>query len=300
MTSSTGIITTTFGERSVLESNTQREELARFLKSRREKVLPAEVGITASPRRRAPGLLREEVAQLAGISATWYTWMEQARPTNPSLPVLTRLGSALRLDPAERAHLINLARPDLAPASPAQPTQELPASLLSTLRGLSPHPVYVTDLYWNVVAWNEPATRLFGDFGAVAPEARNILDLLFLDAGWRMLFADWEEIAKGALAQYRAQTARLHDDPVCRARIARLMEASDAFAQWWPRQDVRGPATWRKAINHPAFGHMVFDYAALRTDIAGGEVQFIIYTPVEDDVSRASFARLTAYEALAA
>jgi hypothetical protein len=86
----------------------------------------------------------------------------------------------------------------------------------------------VTDIYWNVVAWNEPATRLFGDFEAIPPEARNILDLLFLNPDWRALFADWDDIAKAAIAQFRAQTARLHDDPACRARVARLTEAPNS------------------------------------------------------------------------
>ncbi|MGO4388155.1 helix-turn-helix transcriptional regulator [Microvirga sp. 2YAF29] len=265
----------------MLDSNTRREELADFLKSRREKVQPVDVGITPSPRRRALGLLREEVAQLAGISATWYTWMEQARPTNPSLAVLTRLGNALRLDSAERVHLINLARPDLALATLARSTQELPAPLLATLRGLSPYPVYVTDLYWNVMAWNEPATQLFGDFDALSPDTRNILDLLFLNADWRKLFVDWDEIAKGAIAQYRAQTAQLHDDQFCRARVARLLKASREFALWWPRQDVRAPATWRKTINHPNLGRIVYDYATLQADVGDGRVQFVIYTPAE-------------------
>ncbi|HZH10423.1 MAG TPA: helix-turn-helix transcriptional regulator [Microvirga sp.] len=283
----------------MLDSISRREELARFLKSRREKVRPAEVGIVVSPRRRAPGLLREEVAQLAGISATWYTWMEQARPTNPSLAVLTRLGHALRLDATEKAHLINLARPDLTQAIPAQAARDLPAPLLATLRGLAPHPVYVTDIYWNVMAWNEPALSLFGDFGAIAPESRNILDLLFLNAAWRRLFADWETIARGAIAQYRAQTARLHDDPACRARIARLTAASTEFAQWWPCQDVRGPATWSKTLHHPTFGRVTFDYATLRADAPDGEVQFVIYTPAGNAASRAGLAGSFAHAELA-
>jgi transcriptional regulator with XRE-family HTH domain len=276
------------------DSETQaRRELAHFLKDRRLRISARDAGLPISPRRRAQGLLREEVAQLAGISVTWYTWMEQARPTNPSMPVLTRLARALRLSVTERAYLISLARPDLAPAA-ALAKPELPTPLAATLRGLTPHPAYVVDPRWDVVAWNEPAARLFGDFGKIEHAARNVLELLFLDSTWKMLFADWAIIAEAAVGQYRASAVRLRDDPAHCARIARLTERSAEFRRWWPCQDVHGAASWRKTINHPQAGMIVFDYAALRVDDAQGGLQFVIYTPVADGVSSQRLTKLVA------
>jgi transcriptional regulator with XRE-family HTH domain len=267
------------------DSETQaRQQLAHFLKDRRARISARDIGLPVSARRRAPGLLREEVAQLAGISVTWYTWMEQARPTNPSMVVLKRLARTLRLSATERAHLINLARPDLDPAAPAAKLA-LPAPLAEILRGLAPHPAYMVDPHWDVVAWNEPAARLFGDFGKIEPTARNILELLFLDLTWRALFADWAVVAEAAVGQYRASTVHLRDDQRLRTRIARLMERSAEFRRWWPRQEVAGPASWRKTINHPQAGTIVFNYAALRADDAQGGLQVVIYTPVADGMS---------------
>jgi transcriptional regulator with XRE-family HTH domain len=162
----------------------ERRALARFLKAMRDRVSPADAGVAVTSRRRAKGLLREEVAQAAGVSVTWYTWMEQARPTNPSLRVLDGLARALQLDAAEREQLIRLARPDLRPAPPA--SRGLSAPLTTLLHGLAPHPAYATNVRGDVIAWNAPAARLLGDFAA--PGCGNLLRRLFLDPAWRRLF----------------------------------------------------------------------------------------------------------------
>jgi hypothetical protein len=177
-------------------------------------------------------------------------------------------------------------------APPAEPA--LPAALAETLHGLAPHPAYVVDPHWDVVAWNEPAARLFGDFGKIDPAARNILELLFLDLSWRALFADWAVVAESAVGQYRASTVHLRNDSRQRARVARLMERSTEFGKWWPRQDVAGPASWRKTIRHPRAGTIVFNYAALRADDAQGGLQLVIYTPAADGVSPRRLMRLVA------
>lgn len=272
-----------------------RQELARFVRAMRDRLLPQQVGLAASPRRRAKGLLREEVAQRAGISATWYTWIEQARPTNPSLPVLARLARALNLSAVERSHLINLARPDVG-ASRLRSGAELPAPLVATLHGLMPFPVYVVDTCWNVIAWNAAAAELFGDFAAIEPPERNILRLLFLDSRWRSLFVDWDTVVESAVAQYRGATAMQVNDPAWQAHIATLAARSPEFARLWERQNVRDGAVWRKTIKHPEAGRLVFDYATLRPDSSYGDIQFVIYTPAVADSTETTADRACRYK----
>lgn len=256
-----------------------RHELGRFLKSRRARLKPSEIGLKAGPRRRAPGLLREEVASAAGMSATWYTWMEQGRPTNPSAPLLDRLAKVLQLDAVERAHLFRLARPETWPAAPPA----LDPSLVTLLRGLHPHPAYVFDALWNVVAWNEAATALLGAFDPSDPQRANVLVRLFRDPSWRLLFADWEMIARSAVAQYRAATAGLAE----RHAILRTLEqTSPDFIALWNEQEVAAAPAWRKVIDHPEAGRLVFDYAALG---AGEQFHITIYTPA-DAVTAGAFA----------
>src|SRR5690349_15148506 len=176
MCSNTGTRSTTMPPPRASES-TRLLDLAAFLRSRRERIRPHEIGLAVSTRRRAPGLLREEVAQIAGMSVTWYTWMEQARSINPSLRVLEGLARALKLDPAGRAHLFELARPDLRGARVSTPTRTLSEPLVATLGGLAPHPAYVTNERLDVIAWNPPAAMLLGDFARIAPERRNLIHL---------------------------------------------------------------------------------------------------------------------------
>jgi transcriptional regulator with XRE-family HTH domain len=253
-----------------------RHELGRFLKSRRERLKPADLGLKPGLRRRAPGLLREEVASAAGMSATWYTWMEQGRPTNPSAPLLERLAKVLKLDAAERAHLFRLAKPD-----PIAKLSVLDPSLETLLRGLHPHPAYAFDRLWNVVAWNDAATALLGTFDPTDPLRGNVLVRLFRDPSWRMLFVDWETIARSAVAQYRAATAGLAER---RAVLRALEETSPDFVALWKEQDVAATPAWRKLLDHPKAGRLVFDYAALA---AGEQFHITIYTPADQATAEA-------------
>lgn len=247
-----------------------RHELGHFLKSRRARLKPAELGLKAGPRRRAPGLLREEVASAAGMSATWYTWMEQGRPTNPSTHLLERLAKILKLDAVERAYLFRLVRPE-----PMARPSVLDPALETMLRGLHPHPAYVFDALWNVVAWNEAATVLLGAFDPADPVRANVLVRLFRDPAWRHLFVDWDRIARSAVAQYRAATAGLAQR---HAILRTLEETSPDFVALWNEQDVAAPPAWRKVLDHPKAGLLAFDYAALG---AGERFHVTIYTPAD-------------------
>ena len=277
----------------ILPSDTRLHDLAAFLRTHRERLLPQELGLTVSARRRAPGLLREEVAQVAGMSATWYTWMEQARPINPSLRVLAGLARALRLDPAGRAHLFELARPDLRPAAISAPTRVLGEPLLAALAGLAPHPAYVTNARFDVLAWNEPAARLLGDFGAIEPERRNLIHLLFIAPDWRTLFVDWHDVARLTVAQLRVSSVRLAADAEFRKFIERTAHASADFADLWASQEIRRAVAWKKRLNHPTAGRMAFNFASFHPDSADEDLRFTIYTPA-DASSADRFAALLA------
>ena len=261
-------------------SERNRRALAQFLRTRRERALPSEYGLQVAPRRRARGLLREEVALISGVGVTWYTWLEQGREIAPSVTVLDNLARGLRLDPVERAHLFRLARPDLEPASSPHLARRLTAPLDGILAGLSPHAVYVSNTMWDVIAWNEPAKVLFGDFKRVPPEQRNLIYLLFCDAEWRNLFRDCHGIRETAVAQFRASTARLGNEPYFKSFVEMLGRASDDFRAQWRRQDVHPSTARSKILTHPKAGRLKLDYAIFRPD-AEEDVRFTIYTPAD-------------------
>jgi transcriptional regulator with XRE-family HTH domain len=214
----------------------QRRALGTFLRARRDRLTPAEVGLAAGRRRRAPGLRREELAQLCGISPTWYTWIEQGRDVSVSGAALGRLGDALRLTRAERRYLFALAgkhdprggrMPDDAP---------VPAALGATVNAVG-FPAYVLDRRWNVVAHNAAARGLFAGWLDSA-EGRNLLVGFFLDPAVRALIPDWEERAQRLVAEFRAECGPDVEEPRTAALVAELRRGSAAFAQAWDAQVV--------------------------------------------------------------
>ena len=259
----------------------RRQELGRFLRTRREHVTPDKLGIAVRRRRRAQGLLREEVAEHAGVSVTWYTWLEQARPMNPSARVLDGLAKALQLDASERRHLYRLARPDLRVANLPAASECLSPGLDALLQGLLPHPAYAINACWDVIAWNESANRVFGGFAHLRADERNILSRLLLDAAWRELFVDCDRILESAVAQFRATTAQVAASARVTEFVARLCERSPAFETLWARQHVAQPPVCQKTLKHPRVGKLKFDYATFRPDGASPDVRFTIYTPAD-------------------
>jgi transcriptional regulator with XRE-family HTH domain len=258
----------------------RRKDLALFLRGRRERISPTAAGLTVGSRRRAKGLLREEVAQMAGVGVTWYTWLEQARPITPSVHVIDNLARALRLDAAERAHLFRLARPELEPVPATRLADTLSAPLQRALKGLEPHPAYAINMMWDVIGWNAPAVRLFGDFGKLPPERRNIIDLLFCHPAWERLFADCQAIRESSVAQFRASTARLGADPGFLRFVEAMGRVSPEFQALWRRQDVREPQARRKELDHPQAGRLSCDYVTMRPD-GDDDVRFTIYMPAD-------------------
>lgn len=263
----------------------RRLELARFLRDRRARIDPADLGLATSSRRRARGLLREEVALQCGISTTWYTWLEQARDVRPSPEVVGRLASVLRLDADERAYLERLATPHLGGPSRSI-DRRVPDTLRALVDGWSTNPAYLINARWDILYWNDAASALFGDFSTIAVDERNVLRLLFCNSSWRQLFVSWDLVAASAVAQFRSTSLDLATDPETAAMIARLRKESPTFALLWARQDVKGGVLWRKEVEHPrAKGPLLFDYASLRPD-AAADIRLIVYAAADGASAR--------------
>jgi transcriptional regulator with XRE-family HTH domain len=272
---------------------TRRDELARFLRDRRTRLNAADFGIAAGSRRRTAGLRREEVADAAGISTTWYVWLEQGRDVKASPHALRALGKALRLSTPEQTYLFQLARPDLD-WRPRLAKQEMPsANLLAVLEGLAPHPAYIVNRYAQVVASNDPARRLLGPFDPADDWGGSLIARLFLDPLWRERFIDWSIVARSAVAQFRLATVTMADDPVLVAVIAQLQSASPEFAACWSDHELAEPPIWQKSVRHPFAGKMRFNFATLRPGGPDGDFSLSVYTPA-DKASRAGLAKLLA------
>ncbi|QKD03094.1 helix-turn-helix transcriptional regulator [Mesorhizobium loti] len=270
--------------------DTRRRELGAFLRSRRERLTPSATGIATGLRRRTPGLRREEVAMIAGVGTTWYTWLEQGRDVRPSVEVLTALCGALRLDAAEKRHLFTLAgrqQPERRRIGPAK----LEGPLLHMLQSLVLQPAYIVGPRWDVLAWNAGAVAIFGDYGQLEGDARNIIHGVFTDPHRRHLLVDWEQLARATLAAFRAESAKYVGDPDFERLIALMMRSSPEFREWWPQRDVVHRLSGMKHIRHPIAGAMVFEHMSLSID-DGSDMKLIVYTPLAEQNSIAKLQAL--------
>ena len=213
-----------------------RSDLSDFVTRHRKRLSPADVGLPTTGGRRTPGLRREEVAALAGVGLTWYTWFEQGRDIQVSESFLLKVAKALKLDDAACGHLFLLAhrRP---PPPEARPWPKVDPLVQQLLDDLGARPAYVSNLRWDVVAWNAAADRLFG-FSGRAPEDRNILRLVFADPAWRPRLPAWRQDASRLLAQFRYDLAAAPDDPAMRALIDELKKLSPDFRRWMARPEM--------------------------------------------------------------
>jgi transcriptional regulator with XRE-family HTH domain len=259
----------------------RREELADFLRTRRAALQPQDVGLPSGGRRRTPGLRREEVAQLAGVGTTWYTWLEQGRDVRASFDVLEALARALRLDPAERNHLILLGRGEEAPPC-KRPPERVSPTLRRLIENLGPNPAYVLGRRWDYLAWNDAAVALLGDFGAIPRAARNHAWQTFTDPARREMFSDWERSSRVLAAKFRADSARHIGDPEFEALIAALRKTSPDFARAWERHEVSTSGEGRKDLRHPVAGLMSFSHAVFHP-AEKLEQRLILYTPLPEN-----------------
>ena len=241
----------------------RRDDLAEFLRSRRAAVDPTDVGLPGGGRRRAPGLRREEVALLAGVSVTWYTWLEQGRPINASRQVLEALARTLLLDDAETAHLLVLADPEGAAAATGVDLRPVPDALLRLLAALDPAPAYVLGPRWEYLAWNQAQQRLFPSAAELDEAERNLLAIVCTDPSARALIVDWEDEVGHQVAWFRADTAPIRSDPEVVALVERLTASSPTFRQAWERHDVSGFRSRLRRYQHPTAGRLTFEYQQL-------------------------------------
>jgi transcriptional regulator with XRE-family HTH domain len=266
-------------------STVRRTELSDFLRSRRAKVAPEQVRLEPDGHRRTPGLRREEVAQLAGVGLSWYTWLEQGRDIHPSPQVLDAVARVLRLDAAERAHLFHLARIEL-PLPEGDYSREASPALRVFVEAMDPHPAYAFGPRFDVLAWNVASVRLFHNWGVEPPERRNLLWWLFTDPSWDRSSPNWESTAKHTLARFRAQHARRPDDRSFAGLVDQLSEASPEFRAWWPRHEVIGEQAGTKTIEHPELGTLRLHHLQ-STPTSDPELRLTIYVPADDATRKA-------------
>jgi transcriptional regulator with XRE-family HTH domain len=256
---------------------TPENQLGIYLKDRRTKLNPASFGLSAG-RRRTPGLRREEVAQRANISPTWYTWLEQGRGGAPSAEVLDRISRALMLTDVEREHvfLVALGRP---PEARYHAAEGVTPRLQRVLDALDPSPAVIRTAIWDVVAWNRAATVIFGDYGSAPPEQRNILRYFFLDPRARAAQYDWESVARFVLGAFRADAVRAGAAAEVEPLIDELCRLSPEFGAMWRDNDVRGHhGEAVKHIKHPTLGPLAIEYSAFAVD-GRTDLTMVVYNP---------------------
>ncbi|WP_233159338.1 helix-turn-helix transcriptional regulator [Pseudonocardia sp. MH-G8] len=245
-------------------------ELGSFLRHRRERRSPADVGLPGGGRRRTPGLRREEVALVSGVSTSWYTFLEQGRPVRPSAQVLGAVAGTLGLTDDERDHLFRLA--GLAPEGPAAGPERIDPGLADLVDAVDPRPAYVTAASFDILAINAAARSLF--CGAVP----NLALWVFGDPAAEELLVDHEEVALGLLARLRWANACHPDDRRIAEVVAQLRETSADAARWWTRQDVRDVRSGIKRVRHPEHGVLTLTHTALHP-AERPDLTLVVYGP---------------------
>ncbi len=269
----------------------RRQDLADFLRTRRMRLSPEQVGLRHDGRRRTPGLRREEVAQLAHVGVSWYTLLEQGRAIHPSSQVLQSIADALRLTSDERQHLFLLANQHHPVETHASQEQVSPA-LRRVLDGLNPMPAYVMGRRWDFLAWNTTAEQVLLLSKSVPPYGPNAVWRMFAHPLSRHLYhPKWEQVAQKMLAEFRAESARYADEEWFKRLITDLQHVSAEFRAWWPRYDVRGRSDSLKEIEHPLMGRLVFEHTTLQVP-AQPELKIMIYTPLPETATREKLQQL--------
>jgi transcriptional regulator with XRE-family HTH domain len=262
----------------------RRTELASFLRSRRERITPEDVGLTTFGRRRTPGLRREEVAQLAGVGVTWYTWLEQGREIAPSAQVLDAIARTLRLDRHERTHLFGLA--DVPDPSSSGSCQVLPDSTQLLLDRLDPYPACVVNGRYDLLAYNRTYRAVTGvQLDDMEPEDRNVLWRAFTDPAARAAMVDWDDTVPRMVASFRASMAKHMGEPAWKCFLSRMLAASPEFVEIWERHEVAPLQRITKRMLAPRVGLLQLESTSLWLTESVG-IRLVTYTPLDDESRR--------------
>ncbi|MGJ0117881.1 helix-turn-helix transcriptional regulator [Williamsia sp. MIQD14] len=271
-----------------------KQELGAFLRSRRERLRPADVGLPSGPRRRTPGLRREEIAVLAHISTEYYVRLEQGRAPRPSADVLAGIVGALRLTGPESDHLHLLA--GTAPNRSGLHSRQVRPSIIELLRRIPATAGFVMSAAFDVLAWNDLAAALMEDFAARTPDDRNLARNAFLpevpDGEALYGISDAAGFRQSAVMELRTASARYPDDPVIRALVDELRHGSREFARLWDRNDVQPPSMLTKTFRHPVVGELTLDCDVLH--LADGDQHLVLYTAPVGSAAAESLAFLGA------
>ncbi len=256
--------------------------LGSFLRDRRSRLDAAAFGFSGE-RRRTPGLRREEVAQRANISPTWYTWLEQGRGGAPSADVLNRIAAGLMLTEPEREHLfiLGLGRP---PEARYNASDAVTPRLQRVLDALSRSPAIIKTAVWDVVAWNAAAATLLTDYGKLPREQRNILRLMFSDSRIKAAQEDWQSVARYVVGAFRADAARAGADAQIAHLVEELSRTSPEFEALWRANDVAGHADGLKRLHHPEIGLIELEFSAFAVD-GRPDLGMIVYNPVTPEAA---------------
>lgn len=267
-----------------------REELSRFLKAARARLSPADVGLPAGERRRTKGLRREEVAALAGMSVTWYTWFEQGRDVQLSVPMIERLGRTLRLDSNEREFLFALAQ-HRPPPLETQIDETIRPATQHLMDSLSiPALVIVED--WTVIGWNELVARAFRDYGRLPRPQRNLFRILMLSERYRTNMEHYREMARRLTARFKWDYSRTSKPEIFDALIAEMMEQSELFREFWQESEILPYFEHINTASMPGVGDITFRHTSYAVEGAPGQ-RLILFAPI-DAISAERLARLAA------
>jgi transcriptional regulator with XRE-family HTH domain len=261
--------------------------LGTYLKDRRARLDPTSFGFSLT-RRRTPGLRREEVAQRANVSATWYTWLEQGRGGAPSADVLDRIARAMMLTDVEREHLflLGLGRP---PEARYRAPQGVTPRLQRLLDTLDHSPAFIRTATWDVIAWNKAAAAVLTDYGALPEGQRNVLRMMFRNARVRAAQSDWQSVARYVVASFRADVARAGAARDVQSLVDELCATSPEFAAMWRDNDVKGHGDGLKVLRHPIAGKLALEFSGFAVD-GRSDLTMVIYnpaTPADADKIRA-------------
>lgn len=275
-----------------MNHQTRLQALSAFLKAQRAKLLPQTVGLPVGTRRRTPGLRREEVAQLAGVSPTWYTWLEQGRDIKVSKSVLDCVATALQLTVDERKYLFSLALETGAGAHTLiEDLPEISPSLRRILQELRFCPTIISDRRCHIVGWNEAASHVFLDFQHIPAEQRNMIRLLFTQKEFQRLAVNWEHFVRGFLAIFRAYYGQYVEDEWYGRFLAEMKEVHPDFDRLWEQSEVSSAPEVLIEFRHAKAGKMLFHLTSLQVQ-GSSDLRCSIYTPAPDSSTESKLKQL--------